>query len=494
MPQPVPGGLGAIQAMLLVHLGVFVLLVVGVEIYGLTRFTPEDLLTPVSIVFFLLSTWMLWSWKQARGSMFNMYGLFIWATIPFHGGYAALRVLGFEEQIYMLSAFGPAEMLATTTFIILGMAGMHLGALAAIGLRQYTTPITEPIQQDGSTRSIYLVGGALLLISLGPTLLQLKDSLQTVLASGYVGLFQNRSDPSSAGGALFVILRAFFLPSIMFVVTASQHRKLGQIAAAGAIAFNTFAFMVLGFRAYAMLPVLAFVWIWHHRVRRLPIKAIMLTGFLAFLLLAPAIRYTRELSGNERMSLATLVEAYTSKENPMISLVAELGSSMFTVSYTMEYVPEARSYDWGAGYLRAVLNAVPIADMPYAYDQYDSHDAWISWTAKPEWAVRGWGFGYSYIAEAYLNFGWWGGPLILLLIGFLLVRFQLWAEGSCDPAKLSILAAFMPMLFFFSRGETMSLVRPLVWYILFPYLAILILRHVYQRIGVVDRVGAEASA
>ena len=44
---------------------------------------------------------------------------------------------------------------------------------------------------------------------------------------------------------------------------------------------------------------------------------------------------------------------------------------------------------------------------------------WITETVDPFADLVGGGLGYSFIAEAYLNFGWFGVPIVTGIIGFL---------------------------------------------------------------------------
>ncbi len=87
-------------------------------------------------------------------------------------------------------------------------------------------------------------------------------------------------------------------------------------------------------------------------------------------------------------------------------------------------------------------------------------------------ASHGGSLGYSFIAEAYLNFGWIGAPITLGIIGFLFAKLVSWAERSGQPARLAMVACFLTFFLFFSRSEAASNIRLLVWYSLLPYLAV----------------------
>jgi hypothetical protein len=89
-------------------------------------------------------------------------------------------------------------------------------------------------------------------------------------------------------------------------------------------------------------------------------------------------------------------------------------------------------------------------------------------------------FGFSFIAEAYFNFGWYGAPLALGIMGFFLGRFFLWADKSNDPAKIAMVGAFTAFFLIFARGESHEVVRYIVWYSLIPYAGVCGLRLLMQ--------------
>jgi oligosaccharide repeat unit polymerase len=147
-----------------------------------------------------------------------------------------------------------------------------------------------------------------------------------------------------------------------------------------------------------------------------------------------------------------------------------------TVGYTIELVPSVRAFETGATYVGAIVNAIPMLSWsrPYGFAT-----DWLAWTVKPEWAASGFGFGYSFIAEAYLNFGWIGIPIVCVIIGFLAVSLVRWA-GS-DAARLVVVAVFIPSFLFFVRGESVDLFRPLLWRGLLPYFVLVMIIKLSRR-------------
>ena len=126
----------------------------------------------------------------------------------------------------------------------------------------------------------------------------------------------------------------------------------------------------------------------------------------------------------------------------------------------------------GIGYLYSLLAVIP--NIFWDIHPVISHGTpsdWLAQEVNPYLLESGGRMGYSFIAESYLNFGWFG-IIFLAVIGFLLARLVLWAIKSKEPAKMAMLASFTSFFLFYARSEFYTIVRSLVWYSLIPYLGI----------------------
>jgi hypothetical protein len=143
---------------------------------------------------------------------------------------------------------------------------------------------------------------------------------------------------------------------------------------------------------------------------------------------------------------------------------------MFTITGTLQKVPRARPYDLGKGYVHAALNVVPNFVTPLKFDlPYGTPDRWFVKAVDPAYARRQGGLGYSFIAEAYLAFGFVGAPFVMLLLGALLSRLFQWGTLGAEPAKIAALAAYLTFILHFPRGVSEAYTRQLLVYALLPY-------------------------
>ncbi len=206
-------------------------------------------------------------------------------------------------------------------------------------------------------------------------------------------------------------------------------------------------------------------------IRRIPRSLICLCAIGA-LLVFPLIRETRNTSGRDRLSWESQLESASNLESPISSCISEMGHSLTTVTHTMALVPDIRPFDLGASYLYAATAIIP--NLGWDVHPSVAHGLLADWlisTVNPETAYSGGGLGFSFIAESYLNFGWFGGPLWLGFVGFCITTLFLKADGA-DPAKQALVGSFLAFFFIFARGESAVVTRGLIWYAVVPYLLV----------------------
>jgi oligosaccharide repeat unit polymerase len=306
-----------------------------------------------------------------------------------------------------------------------------------------------------------------LFISFIPATIALIEATKIVLASGYSALYQQEA--VTGIGATSNVLAAFLVPSALFLLVGSRDSRSGIAVSSLIILSYSIIEFFLGDRSNAVMPLIAYAWLWHWTVRPLPKTILITSGMIVMFVVFPVVKETRDIAGYAR-SLAILINTFYSIDNPFVTVVHEMGGSMQTVAYTLDLVPGFRPFDIGQGYLYALLTIFPNLF-------WDVHPTiarglaatWLTKTVAPYIASIGGGLGYSFIAEAYLNFGWLGAPVALGLIGFFYGKFVLWAQQSREPAKMATVAAFTAFFLFYARGESGSMVRLLVWYALLPY-------------------------
>jgi O-antigen polysaccharide polymerase Wzy len=410
----------------------------------------------------------LWSWKTVSVSLFDPYVIFLTAATLFNAGRTLLAVLpgtSFE------SPFPPSIALYGLYVVALALCAFHLGGLIAVA-----SPRVRPADAGASLAipgaTMRHVGGWLVLIAIVPMSILMKQAVTAVMREGYgVALYTNEAATSFA--ATPSVLAAFLVPGAFLLLAGSARRAGLRVTTAIIVAAYSGSLLFIGWRSAAISVAIAYIWLWHRCVRAIPRAAILSFGAL-LLAIMPAIAAMRNLTGQDRLSFDTFVQSVQDAKG--FSAIEEMGGIWETVAHTITLVPAERPYDYGASYGLSTLTVLPnlFWDVHPAL-RYGSPETWLVRRVAPWAAARGGGLGFSFIAEAYLNFGLSGCVMIIGAMGFLLAKAVWWAEGVEHPLAFALAASALAASVKYVRADSTELVRPLVWYAIGPYLLVLLL-------------------
>jgi len=422
---------------------------------------------------------MFISWYYITGSLFDPYTLFYISAILFNGGLLILQLLPFDyfdlENEYAIFALKLSDYtkLKTSFFISAGLALFHLGALYSLKNLNHKTKQTNGFESSRfyENNDILIVGYFLLVISLLPTVIVFVKSLNIVNEFGYFALYQQEDNIGMKATPL--ILSNFIVPSMLFILVGYLKKNIHLIISLSLILLYSFIMFYLGYRSQAVLPLIAYVWLWHRYIKKLPYSILISSGVIILFFIFPVVSLTRNLEGIYRLDFNFIVNVFFSIENPIIRIIYEMGSSIITVSNTIDLVPSSRDFELGASYFFAMLTIVPnIWGGLHPSMRYGNPSSWITWAVTPEFAERGGGLGYSFIAEAYLNFGVFGGLLLLGFMGFIVGWISVVSLKTKNLTTILFITSFLAFLLKYARADMYSILRPLVWYCLIPYILI----------------------
>jgi len=432
-------------------------------------FEVGELVLPASLLLTAVIVWNFCSWRLAGRIWFEPYGLFLLSASLFNGGQGLLEVFHLNQN-GILAGRLPPEFIAEALYLVaLGLGAFHLGALAALQRTTGRMPVGPSTQSDlhGRLKAARLVGYACLGISIGPMILVLRDTLTTALTQGYSGLF-GRSE--LLPGTL-PALASFMIPGTMFLVAGSRKRRTPLLVAGVLAAVYAGAMLIAGSRSPSVMLLVSFAWNYERSVRRLPRLVAVGLGILLLISL-PSIAALRDTQGTWQTP-GRIFDEVVSHDSPLIAAVSEMGGSLVTVVHTIRLIPSVRPFDFGGSYVYALSTAIP--NVGWDIHPAISHGLFSDWlikTVDPDTANRGGGLGYSFIAEVFANVGWYGTPFLLAGFGFLLMRLFQWGTDTSDSVRHALLAAFLAYFLMFVRGESIMVVRSLIWYSVLPYVAV----------------------
>ncbi len=429
-----------------------------------------ELVYPLCCLILANGVWSVLSWARITKSWFDCYNLFLIAATLFNGGQACLEVFGLNMGGMLDGQFSPVTLARTLYVVLLGLSAMHLGAvLAAVRAprrAEATNVDLEPIRS-----SLRTVGWVLLLVSLPFTALVVREELAVVASGGYFALYQQQAATGLNAGHL--VLSICLIPGTLFLLAGATRNPLQRMAAIGVICGYAAVQFYLGVRHEAAILVVEAAWVWHRLVR--PIRPALLLGAAAFLIVVvfPLVGAVRNTSGKDRSSFEYLSENFQTINNPLVASISEMGGSMETVAHTLNFVPAERDYEMGVGYAYAISTLFPnLFWKIHPAMEHELPSSWLTWQVDPYTASQGGGLGFSFIAEAYLNFGYIGVPVILFGCGYFLGKLARWSRGV-RPDRVALVATAACFAIFLVRAELAVVLRGLIWYSIGPYLATL---------------------
>jgi hypothetical protein len=424
----------------------------------------------------LVIAWGSWYW--ATGRLADAYWLLALAVWLFNGGGVALAQLirpdfdwAFREFANPVTrSFTLTSVVRAFHLVLFCLAAMHAGALLAVS----RWPMEGPSSATTAERDLPLfwIGLSLLAVSLGPALWMVQVSMARVRAGGYMALYQ---EEGGAAEGLIFMLASGLVPGALYLMGSDlDNRGLRWVGWGLIVSFST-AVLTLGTRALFFQNVIALLWLRHFGVR--PIRKTVWVGLIAVgLLLSGLITWSREQARQAELSLTDFPPAQDARHAPGVaSSLNEMGTSIMTVVYTLDLVPALRPFAWGETYLASLEAAIPGLGM-----ERETEEVWLTYLVSPETASISGGLGFSFIAEAYLNFGI-GAPVALGLAGFLLGSFAGWSHAAGRSGRLAFAACVISIMLFSARASSLSFVRRILVLCVIPCVAVALLRFLEAR-------------
>jgi hypothetical protein len=212
-------------------------------------------------------------------------------------------------------------------------------------------------------------------------------------------------------------------------------------------------FFLTGFRGHAIVHGAALIAIWARKDLRVA-RRLAAAGVLGLFVLAPAIRVARSQEQTLAQSLA--------KVRPL-EFLTEAGGSMYPLVATHELLNTAGEPLWmGHSYAVAVERILPNVSLSFrpALSRGIEDDApalWLVDRIDPWLAERGGSYGFSAVAEPYLNFGWLGVLAFFVGLGYLMRSADTWFAR--DPIRAAPVAASFGFLLWTVRNDATGLLR-----------------------------------
>lgn len=340
------------------------------------------------------------------------------------------------------------------TLVIVAITAYQLGATLAasrwaartardqVGERRYQNPVLYHLGMAVVLIGLSLFGWGIYTIGFG-----------RFLQASYIETFElvQMYDPR-----LF-ITSLTFVPVGLYITAASAPSRRAMVALSLTVAWCSTIFF-LGFRGFAMVPLVVTLTILNKRGFRLP-KTAYVAGLLVVIIAIPVARSMR----NYRLAERSVADAFTDV-HPLAAF-EEMGGSLQPLVHTLRLM-ENEELRWGKTYWQAFTRVLPNLSLDWENSGYLAVEDlppthWVTRLAAP-WKHRNYGgLGFSAVAEPYMNFGVAGIVLYFLALAGALVAVERFDYGR--PTRLALWATMLGPLLMTARGSFDSFFRPAIW-------------------------------
>lgn len=456
-------------------------------VVGFSTVTLDNLkvLSIISIAFFVIQLMLLISILNGLNNPLVYFSIILYL---FSSGQTFLLVLNLDFANYNVFERINNNLIVSDSIIFYSISYVffHFGVLTYVftkdKVRSYNLLNNINFDDDNFLKTLQLTGFILVLIGIVPFLTTLYNNINVFINYGYSGYYKMDDVRVSNlfGGFLYYVYTG-----VVFLVLSSS-RNIKKILILLMILFSVIKFL-LGDRGDGIVFALGSYLLYLNFVQLDKEKKKVKNFFTVFILsmflmtLIPIVSIYRHGNMTSSLFINILIN-----ENPIISTLQNLGSTLYPLAKTMEIVNNFQDPIYGSSYLTAFLLLIPsifrvgiISDITSNLINYSPAN-WLMETMNMSY-----GPGFTPFAEAYLNFGWYG-IVFMILYGYFMGKMLMItvSENRKKSVKTNFFTGLNILCFLFfamsSRGSFNFIISYYFRYIIVPIL-ILYLLYIYAK-------------
>lgn len=436
--------------------------------------TPVKLIDYINFITIAMLIWNIYSWTIIEGEFFCAYNIYTIVSFCFLSGrniLANIKTLNFNENLFW--NFTDNEVIAAQFFTLACLGVFHICSILAIQRKYKSNKINSNRELDITRKSIYYTGWILLLISIIPVIIDTLYILYITNRYGYLGIYENKID-----GILqqILTLKNYFIPSI--ILLCSYYYKI-NIKKTKCFVFISILYAIIlmtsggrGKEVNILIVAIIMYHIFVTPVKGYKILVLSIVGYIGVSLLS-IIQIIRIDGVDYSKMLHILING---NENYFIKTIYEMGFSIYPILNIMNLVPSIYDYSMGTSYLFSFTTLIPTIftnGINYA-EEYSTLSIWLQ-----EALNMSWGPGFSLVAEAFKNFGWYG-IFIFIVLGILFSKlFTKINKNTLENNPISFCLGLMSFSFILMlpRQEFLSLVVNISYFVIVPYILLIVVKN-----------------
>lgn len=415
-------------------------IIVYIFIYN-GSYTNEELITFLSILGWIEFVFCVITMKIKCGKFFTLYSIFLIFSFLFTYGQCLMWALNIhleneigKQRLYTLGTTNNDAIVHTQMLTLIGLLVFHCGSLISYRKKPANNKFVE-IENDPQDQKKNALLGASWICNIVSSPFMLYSILRSVAINsiyGYGAVLNNAAVVATQNNFVLLI-RMMYIPSLFGILISSEYKKGYVRYCYISFALYMILSMLAGDRGEWLFPLLLIVWMHHNYYK--PIMAKRMLGYIIAGFLLASISVGIRDSRNTGVTVSGFLDALSGSQNPIISAIFEMGGSMRPTLVLVQY--GWNSYPYGNSYLLALIGMITEKPLSTLIPGYESLSGWFS---RSYLGIK-YGAGFSFIAEAFANYGPYLFLVAMFLMGILFSKGMFFAEGI--NYKKRPLASFM---------------------------------------------------
>lgn len=436
---------------------------------------PQHTFKALTVYGLLVFGWIVFSWLAIEKDLISIYVFFMLFSVLFYLGQPIAFLLGADNSslnVYSIKLYPYSLLNETLVFVLISYMLIHLGAVIAKNTSNNIIKI-EQSNKDYSN-SMNLIGIALLLVSIIPTVILIINSIKAVLAKGYIGLFTS-TNTIAVNGGLLGVTAGFFIPSLYLLLIANSNKKTQRRLLTIIFFLYIIVVFMLGRRGENSIYILGYILIWHNMVKPLKGKKlfqIIMVGVLMVFILSIISQARAYLNTGNLGDVVANSILNINLVGMLRDVFSEFGMTLLVPATIIDKVPEVIPFYHGKTVVNFFLVLIPNIF-------WETNPGLIDGTLENlvspfiRHGTVG-GIGGSFLAEIYYNIGYFS-YLFLPIYGIILAQLtKLLDFRSCNKNKLKFyfsIYMFTNVLWII-RSEILTSGKEILYFALFPIVLI----------------------
>ncbi len=401
----------------------------------------------------------------------------MWALgIGLDRGLTVGKSLAYGSHLYMTEA----DLVATKWYVCLSMMIFHIGTMIFVKPKKDDSSVfsksidARSIETD--RRALYYAGAITTAIITPITfVLRIKEVIIAMLF-GYNAVYYGNMSTQSGYVQILVFL---FFPGLVALLVGSNFRK--RVVRLAVVIFGIYAALGIasGDRGNWLYSLIILIWLYsqRHKIKASTAVKLIILG-VAGIYLLQVVTLSRDGGGLSELTVESFLNAFKTENSPIADAFFEMGGTMGIVTI---FLKSGAIYPYANTYLTAILGALSTRFLTFLGIDFVLIGDWLS----QDYFGLNYGLGFSMIAEAYVNGGYVGGLIYMLILGGVIGKLLCMCRDNQDmeskPIRAFVSIASANLLMSLPRGASYLIVKNFVYGVLVILVLVYFLKLIFRR-------------